>query len=1105
MKSFLIAAFLMAFSATGAWAQAVSTAQINGAVKDATGLAVPGAEVKATQTATGLVRTVASGADGSYVLQNLPIGPYQLEISKDGFTKYIQSGIVLQVDSNPTVDAALKVGSVNEQVTVQADAAMVETHSTGVGTVVDQQRVVELPLNGRNATQLIFLGGMANTGNGTNLNTIRNYPTVLVSVAGGQGNGVTYLLDGATHNDVMNNLNLPLPFPDALQEFKIETSALPAQYGIHSSAAVNGVTKSGTNAFHGDLFEFLRNGDFNARDFFAATRDTLKRSQFGGTVGGPVLKNKLFFFAGYQGTVQKSDPPQSLAFVPTAAMLAGDFTGLAGPGCNGGRQINLAASQGFTGNQLAVSKISPVAQKVSALLPKATDPCGRVNFGVKANNQESVGVGRVDYQINDKHSVFGRAVVADLQQPGSYDGTNPLAFVSGTASYRDLSVALGDTYLFGSSMVSSFRATVTRTDVRKIPDKFTNWSDVGVQGVSQLVPNFIRMTVSGNGFTFGSANETPSIFPTGPNTQGAEDFSIAHGAHQLGFGVNFIHSSMNIFSGLNAVGGMTFNGSVTGLGLADFMIGSASAWNQSGFSLGYNRNNYIGAYAQDTWKITSRLTASYGVRWEPYISPYSKYDWYNHFDPALFSQNVHSTVFPNAPAGEIFVGDPQYTAGRGAQKSTWSKIVPRAGLVWDPNGDGRMTVRASFGMFTDRQHLFYYDTYANDPPYGNNITLSNVNAANPWATYPGGSPLPFPALSKATTFPLSGAYVNHNLDAKPTYLNQWNISVQRQLGSDWLVTANYLGNNTIHLWTGNSQNPAVFLGLGACTIAGVNYPVCSTTGNQNQRRVFFLQNPTQGQYYAGITQMDDGGTATYDALYLSAQKRLSHGFTALANYTWSHCISDVANSELGTAGPVYVHPNDRRADRSSCAFSDLRQVVNLSVVATTPKFTNKTLRLLASDWQISTIVNIKSGPLFTVTTGVDNFLNGQANQRPNLVNVNPYPSNQSVGGWINASAFQSAPAGVWGNLGANNLRAAGQFQLDTAVSRMFQVREKKTIQLRAEAFNVLNHLNPGAPVATLNSGNFGQITGDVNGQQTGGLLAGGGDPRIIQLALKFIF
>ena len=299
MKIFRKCMSVLALASAAMWAQA-PTAQINGVVKDATGLAVPGAEVKATQTATGAVRSASTGADGAYVLTNLPIGPYLLEVAKEGFSKYAQTGIVLQVASNPTVDATLKVGSVSEQVTVQADAALVETHSTGVGQVVDSRRVVDLPLNGRNVTELIFLAGFATTGNGgtsaagTNpLNSVRNYPTIVVSVAGGVGNGVSFLLDGANHNDAANNLNLPLPFPDALQEFKVETSALPAQYGLHSAAAVNAVTKSGTNEFHGDAFEFLRNGDLNARDFFAPSRDTLKRSQYGGTVGGRIRKDKL--------------------------------------------------------------------------------------------------------------------------------------------------------------------------------------------------------------------------------------------------------------------------------------------------------------------------------------------------------------------------------------------------------------------------------------------------------------------------------------------------------------------------------------------------------------------------------------------------------------------------------------------------------------------------------------------------------------------------------------------------------------------------------------------------------------------------------------------
>src|ERR1700730_13681406 len=295
MKNIIRISGGLLLAAALAWSQA-TTAQINGTVKDASGLAVAGAAIQATQTATGLVRTATSGPEGSYVFPNLPIGPYLLEVRKSGFSKYVQSGILLQVGSSPTIDAVLKVGAFTEQVIVQADAGLVETHTSGVGTVVDNQRVVEMPLNGRNVTELIFLAGISTIGgtNGGSLNSNRNYPTVMISVAGGVANWTTYNWDGETHNDAYNSLNLPLPFPDALQEFKVESSALAAQYGQHASANVNVATKSGTNAFHGNAFEFLRNSDLNSRDFFAPTRDTLKRNQFGGTIGGPLEGIRCF-------------------------------------------------------------------------------------------------------------------------------------------------------------------------------------------------------------------------------------------------------------------------------------------------------------------------------------------------------------------------------------------------------------------------------------------------------------------------------------------------------------------------------------------------------------------------------------------------------------------------------------------------------------------------------------------------------------------------------------------------------------------------------------------------------------------------------------------
>jgi len=295
--------FVLVLVATGAaWAQAVAGSQLSGVVRDSTGGTIPGAEVTVTKTDTGLTRTVFTGADGSYTLPNLPVGPYELKVVLQGFNTFVRSGIILQVGSNPEVNVTLSVGAISEQVTVTANTSLVETKNTGVGQVIDNQRVMELPLNGRQATELIFLSGLATSAPAGDLNTNKNFPTATISVAGGQANGITYIMDGGTHNDPFNNLNLPTPFPDALQEFKVETSSLPARYGHHAASAVNLVTKSGTNQFHGDAFDFIRNYHLNARNFFSPTRDSLRRNQFGGTLGGPIVKDRTHFFANYEDT-----------------------------------------------------------------------------------------------------------------------------------------------------------------------------------------------------------------------------------------------------------------------------------------------------------------------------------------------------------------------------------------------------------------------------------------------------------------------------------------------------------------------------------------------------------------------------------------------------------------------------------------------------------------------------------------------------------------------------------------------------------------------------------------------------------------------------------
>ena len=308
---------------------------------------------------------------------------------------------------------------------------------------------------------------------------------------------------------------------------------------------------------------------------------------------------------------------------------------------------------------------------------------------------------------------------------------------------------------------------------------------------------------------------------------------------------------MDFISGLNTPGGFTFSGQTTGLSMADYLAGYSSAFAQGGFSYGTNRQNYIGAYAQDSWKVTSRFTVNYGLRWEPYIPAYSATRQVANFSPALFAAGVHSKIYPNAPAGTIFPGDPQFTAGNAPEDATYNLWAPGLAVAWDPFGDGKTAVRAAAGIFTDRQHLFYMDAFANDAPYGNSVTTGAVNFSNPWVNTPGGNPFPI-VLTPNVFFPLASGVVSHQLNVKPTILQQWNFNIQRQITPTWLASVNYVGNETTHLFTGNQENPAVYI-PGSCAAGqyGLTAPgLCSSTANTNQRRLLYLRIRRRGNTMA---------------------------------------------------------------------------------------------------------------------------------------------------------------------------------------------------------------------------------------------------------------
>ena len=450
-------------TATDAWAQGGATAQISGTVQDSSGAVLPGVDVTAIQTDTNFTRSTVTDAGGNYVLSNLPVGPYRLQASLSGFRTFQRTGIVLQVNASPEIPIEMAIGELAETVSVEAAAPLVETRSPAVGQVIENERIEELPLNGRNATDLIALAGAAVPQPQLNATSRSMNGGTAIAVAGGQAFGVAYLLDGATHNNPYDNLNLPLPFPDALQEFRLETSTTTASNGMHSGASVNVVTKSGTNLFHGDLFEFFRNHRFNATNPFNAIDpvtgerqgDGLSRNQYGGTLGGPIATDRVFFFGGYQGTRVRETPADLFAFVPTAAMLAGDFTQYASAQCNATGAVNLRAP--FVNNRLAPGFFSPAALKIAEQLPKTTDLCGRYAYSRSRPQDEAQYIGKVDVQLSQNHSMFGRYIMttSKFTPPLELQPENILVSQLGGRDNKAHTFTVGDTMVLSNTTVNA--------------------------------------------------------------------------------------------------------------------------------------------------------------------------------------------------------------------------------------------------------------------------------------------------------------------------------------------------------------------------------------------------------------------------------------------------------------------------------------------------------------------------------------------------------------------------------------------------------------------------------------------------------------------------
>jgi hypothetical protein len=1169
------------------WGQTLATSQVSGTVTDPTGAVVPNAKVQITRVDTGDIRTATSNASGAYILPDLSPGDYVLHVTATGFQTYVQKGIVLEVGTNPEFNVKLSVGAVTQEVVVQTINAQVETESNGVGQLVDSEQAVDLPLNGRDPDQLIQLSGAAvPSTNAGDTNSNKNFPTFTngnvgvangggISVAGGLPNMMAFILDGGSHNEAFNNLNLPMPFPDALQEFKVETSSLPAQYGDHSAGTVNAVTKSGTNKFHGDAFEYLRNYAANAANFFSyiaptATapaskkRDTVQRNQFGGVIGGPIKKDKLFFFGGWESTIIRQKPGASFTDVPTLAMEQGDFSQYVAPVSLGGcqsTQYALAAPfvttpVGGAGNPhpypmviLPSAYISPQAQKTFPYIPYAGSTghpdvsptqsvggtalpvgCGWIQTFTPADSFEGLGIGRGDYTISDKQQIFVRYFIGDYNAPIPPDPTDILNAANINQHNRDQSLVFGDTYIISSNMVNAVHLTEKRTHNTRVVDSFFDPSVLGIN-TNNAVPGYMNISITG-GYSVGGGTQNPGHFNT-TGEQFTDDLNYIYGNHQFAFGVNWQYNLMDAEDFRPANGEYTFNGQILStnatthaagnIGYADFMAGYLENLTQGNGDLENDGQSYFALYGQDSYKLNRHLTINYGIRYEPYLPEHNSNDHVENFNINDFLTGYVSTKYPKAPAGMIFTGDPgmsgnHYTFGQN------KLFAPRFGIVWDPFGDGKSTVRAGYGIFYDSNQLYFNTRYSNAPPFANDTSnqepttyqsnVANTTFANPWADYAGGNPFP---TTPTSPFPPAGVFVNAPLNYKSMYMEQWNLSVQRQIGT-WLITAGYIGNVTNHLPVAYEANPGVYVsGNGTGTAAtsclgpnGVSTGVvsttaaCSTTSNiANRRWLYQLNvNPTSANEYSTIGTTDPEGVANYNAGIISVQRR-TRDINLVANYTYDHCLSEAETVEI--TGPTFpqpltTNPNAAHNSYSNCD-SMRRHNLNTSMILTTPRFQQNVLNQIATNWQWATIFSVLSGVDGTVTTSSDIALTGNSTQYSNIAG-RPYATTARIrfgaNGYLQPASsgiYTNPAAGTFGTGRPFDIWGVPSYELDTAISRTFRIphTEDESLYFQIQAFNVTNEaIFTGAATGANNSGSLGNFTSAAN-------------PRQMQAAIKYNF
>ncbi len=1065
-----------------------TTARLGGTVTDPSGAAVPGAKVTVKNTATGYKQTTSTGVTGAYLFPNLPVGSYDLAVQRAGFTTYVQYGITLAVNQAASQNVQLQVGQTTQQVTVRSNTQLVTTQSATLDQLVNQRTIVDLPLNGREVQQLVFLAVGATDvsshycGAGCEGGTLpgEQYATV----NGTMSNGVNYQMDGTDNNDTYINSNLPFPNPDAVEQFSVQTGNMSAAYGNAVGGVVDVVTKSGTNQFHGDAFEFVRNGDLNARNFFAPTPDALKRNQFGGSIGGPIKKDKLFFFGTYQGTRIHTAPQGNITFVPTAAERAGDFSDL----LPSTQLVNPVTGVPFPNNQIPAADLSPVSNYLLQFVPVPNGPGRQLTYvGAPSIEDSDEFLTKIDYYAG-KHHLSGRYFFLNFNSPPFVPPKSNILEANPNGNrVRAQTVSLNDTYNATPTLMLNTWFGWNQQNGGSLSDAPFSIAQAGVK-VATTTPPELFVSING-GFTINTNHL--GAFNRGDQTA-REVVTLMKGAHELQFGGEALRVRAPMANEFEQNGEFYFTNNLSGDNLADFMLGQVSQFIQAGgLYLNFTGIDW-NTFVQDDWRATPALTLSAGLRWDPFLPYQDSKGRLGCFVPGAQSQR-----YPNSPAGLIFGGSNHDPGCPPASiYSNLSNFGPRLGFAYRLTQDGKTSIRGGAGYYYEPPNTVAFQDVVGIPPFAPIINLTDVNFSDPYGS--AGIANPFPASfgpkipGPNATFPSDISFTQiFSRDFRLPQVLTWNLTLERQLAASWLIRAAYVGNKGTYLFGTNDQetglqalNPAIYI-----PGVGPNGQPLSTEANTQQRRLY----PNFGFVNAIVSAIN----SNYNGFQLTVEKRFSQGLSLLANYSWSKEMNDFAplgafNSNTDPFNRAFDYgPSDDNLP-NVIKFSGLYQFPRADLNGFADKFVN--------GWELSSILSWQSGFPFSVFSGFDNSFSSVGEDRANFTGTNIHaaalnpgrPHGQLVNEWFNTSLFAPNTIGSFGNSGKNFLVGPGSFNTDLALLKNTRITERTSLQFRAEFFNAFNNVNFGTPDNILTDSAFGQITS-------------ASDPRILQFALKFMF